>query len=69
VDGAINSWLLLVVVRFGVLRRFVMANSASRNGAYHAMMIGHMTGYAADYRTFYTALGFGCACRAGKDQS
>ena len=46
-----------------------MANSASRNGAYQAMMMSHMTGYASDDRTFNAALGFGCACRAGKNES
>jgi hypothetical protein len=61
--------LLLVVVRIGVLRRFVMANSTSRNGAYHAMMISHMPGYATDYRTFDATLGFGCAYSTGKNES
>jgi hypothetical protein len=61
--------LLLVVVRIGVLRRFVMANSASCNGAYQAMMMSHMTGYASDHRTFDAALGFGCAYCAGKNES
>ena len=67
--GANTINLLLVVVHVGVLRCFVMANSAPRNGAYHAMMISHMTGYASDYRAFDAALGFGCAHSAGKNES
>ena len=60
--------LLLLIIRVGLFRRFMVSDSAACRRTYQAMMPRHMAGYAANYRTFDAALGFGGACRAGKNE-